>query len=243
MYDGVDAATLAARVGVPRVEAYDSIGSTLDVAHVLGSEGAPAGTLVLADVQTAGRGRLGRSWRSERGRGIWLTLVERPRDRAALDVLSLRIGLAAAAALDAFTDEPIALKWPNDLYVGGKKLAGILIEARWRDEHPEWVAIGFGLNVRPPDDFDAAGLRVGSDRVSVLEALVPALRRAVVATGPLTDAERERFAARDLARGRAITVPVQGTVLGITSDGALAVRTTTGDTTLRAGSLVFAEDA
>ena len=64
------------------------------------AEGAPAGTLVVADAQTAGRGRSGRTWTSERGAGVWLTLIERPRDVDALDVLSLRVGLALAPALD-----------------------------------------------------------------------------------------------------------------------------------------------
>src|SRR5690606_31208987 len=76
-YDGVPAAALAARLGVPRCVALDVTGSALDVAHALGEAGAPAGTLVLADRQTAGRGRLGRRWESPAGTGIWLTLLER----------------------------------------------------------------------------------------------------------------------------------------------------------------------
>ena len=60
-------------------------------------------------------------------------MIERPRDAAALDVLSLRVGLALAPALDAFAGSAVRLKWPNDLYVGARKLGGILVEARWRD--------------------------------------------------------------------------------------------------------------
>src|SRR3954468_708598 len=116
---------------VPRVEVLETTTSTLDVAHRLAAEGAPAGTLILADEQTAGRGRDGKSWQSLPGAGLWLTLIERPEDSSGRGVLSLRIGLAAAEPLDRFAAEPIRLKWPNDLFVDGEKLAGILVEARW----------------------------------------------------------------------------------------------------------------
>ena len=97
-YDGIAAGELAPRLGVPasshstlrRVDARRG-------ARTRAAEGAPAGTLILADAQTAGRGRLGRRWQSEAGAGVWLTLIERPRDGGALDVLSLRVGLGTGA--------------------------------------------------------------------------------------------------------------------------------------------------
>ena len=244
IYDGADAISLAASLGAPRVELLAAVGSTLDVAHELAAAGAPDGTLVIADAQTAGRGRLGRSWQSEAGRGIWLTLVERPQDPDALDVLSLRIGLAAADALDRFAPAPIALKWPNDLYVAGRKLAGILVEARWKRGRLDWLAIGFGLNVRPPSDAPmAAALRDGTSRPEVLAALVPALRQAASRRGRLDGVERDAFAARDLARGRACREPAEGTVVGIAADGALVLDTAAGYRSFRAGSLVLTGDA
>ena len=87
-YDGHTAAELAALLGVPRVDAFTSVTSTLDVAHRIASS-VPAGTLVLADEQTAGRGTQGRRWLSAAGEGIWLALIERPADARALDVLSM----------------------------------------------------------------------------------------------------------------------------------------------------------
>src|SRR5262249_45241127 len=160
--DGHTGDQLAHRLGLPKVVAFDETTSTLDVAHVLGAEGALAGTLILADAQTAGRGRLGRSWTSERGAGIWLTMIERPSDVVAIEVLPLRIGLALANALDAFAVETVSLKWPNDVYVAGRKLAGILVEARWREAALEWIAIGIGINVRPPaSEARAIGVRGG----------------------------------------------------------------------------------
>ena len=146
-YAGADAVTIAARCGVPRVVLFDEVTSTLDVAHPLARGGAPEGTLILAERQTAGRGRSGRAWASEERAGIWSTLIVRPTDEAALDVLSLRVGLAAARALEAFTDHDIRVKWPNDLMLDGGKLGGILIESRWREERVDWVAIGIGINM------------------------------------------------------------------------------------------------
>ena len=130
------------------MELLESTTSTLDVAHRIAAEGAPAGTLVVANEQTAGRGRDGKSWQSSPGTGIWLTLIERPTSSSGLDVLSLRVGLAAAEALDRFAPEPIRLKWPNDLYIDRGKLAGILVEARWREGSVEWIAIGLGVIFR-----------------------------------------------------------------------------------------------
>jgi BirA family transcriptional regulator, biotin operon repressor / biotin---[acetyl-CoA-carboxylase] ligase len=241
-YDGLTTDELARRLGLPSVVVYDEISSTLDAAHALASAGAAAGTLVLADAQTAGRGRLGRSWTSNRGAGVWLTLIERPRDVAAVGVLSLRVGVALGAALEPLADEAIALKWPNDVYVGTGKLAGILVEARWRDALPEWVAIGVGINVhRPPDEPRAAALRLGVTRIAVLDAAIPAIRRAAARLGCLDASELSAFAARDLAAGRACSAPVAGIVRGIDSDGALLVDASSRTVAVRTGSLVLEE--
>lgn len=242
-YDGVAAGELAARLGVPAVHLFGAVGSTLDVAHAIASD-APTGVLLLADEQTAGRGRQGRRWTSAPGAGIWLTLVERPVDARALDVLALRCGLYAAEALDADAGAPVAVKWPNDLYVGDLKLAGILIETRWRGTAPEWVAIGMGLNVRPPPPelSTGTGLLAGSSRLAVLERLVPALRRAAAATHHLSADELARWRARDYAWERAVIAPAAGRAVGITAAGELLVDDAHGALTRhRTGSLTFAE--
>jgi BirA family biotin operon repressor/biotin-[acetyl-CoA-carboxylase] ligase len=238
-YDGLSAEALADRLGVPDVVLFSSVGSTMDEAHALASSGARAGTLVLADQQTAGRGRTGKRWSSPH-RGLWLTLIERPHDAAAVEVLSLRIGLCAAQALDAFTAEPIRLKWPNDLYVDRGKLAGVLVEARWRGERLDWVAIGLGVNVEPPADFpEAARLDPGASRIAVLEALVPELRAAAASHGALSTTELEEYAARDMARSRRCIEPVRGTVRGISSTGELLVELADSTVRIRTGSLVL----
>lgn len=245
LYDGRAASDLGSLLGVPRVELHDVVTSTLDVAHLLGAGGAPAGTLILAEQQSAGRGRAGRRWESRPGSGIWLTVLERPDDPAAVELLSIRLGLAAARVLDQWTTAVVRLKWPNDLYVEGGKLAGILVETRWRDQRLEWAALGLGINVVAPAGVERAvsALRPGSDRVAVLTALVPALREAAAMSGPLAARELESYATRDMARGRRCTAPVAGVVQGIDAHGSLLVRTATGDLAFRSGSLEMEEES
>jgi BirA family biotin operon repressor/biotin-[acetyl-CoA-carboxylase] ligase len=229
-------------LGVPRAAVFATVASTMDEAHVLGAAGSPAGTVVLADAQTRGRGRQGRDWRSPVGGGIWLTLLERPADGAALEVLSLRVGLHAARALDPFASAALQLKWPNDLYAEGRKLGGVLVEARWRGGRPDWVAVGVGVNVVAPHDVPGAtGLRDGVSRLDVLAALVPALRAACARAGRLDAAELREFAHRDLARGRRCVEPSAGVVCGITPSGELVIDEPRGVRHYRAGSLVLEE--
>ncbi|MEO5814050.1 MAG: biotin--[acetyl-CoA-carboxylase] ligase [Gemmatimonadaceae bacterium] len=239
-YDGEAVETLAARWQLSAVQAYDAVGSTLDVAHAL-APNAVSDTLVIADEQTAGRGRHGRRWTSAPGAGVWLTLIVRPTDARALDVLALRCGLYAAEALDELAGRRVRVKWPNDLYVGDGKLAGILIETRWRGTAPEWVAIGFGLNVIAPDVPTGAGLSAGVSRIDALDRLVPALRRAAAASRHLSDAELARWRERDLSVGRLIAEPTRGVVQGISSNGELLVATDDEVSAHRSGSLTFAE--
>jgi BirA family biotin operon repressor/biotin-[acetyl-CoA-carboxylase] ligase len=239
-FDGLDARELATMLALPAVELRERVASTLDVAHELGSEGAQAGTLVLADVQTAGRGRGGSEWNSPPGSGLWITIVERPTDTTGLQVLSLRVGLRSARALDRFAPEPVRLKWPNDLYVDHRKLGGILIEARWRKGRLEWVAIGIGVNVRMPDDVPMAGsLDSGIARLEVLGDLIPAIRSAAAATGLLSEIELAEWNARDLARGRSCSQPARGIVEGITPAGELRVALADSVARFSSGSLVL----
>lgn len=239
-FDGLDARELAELLDLPGVELMERATSTLDIAHGLGNDGAEAGTLVLADVQTAGRGRGGAEWSSPAGTGLWIAIVERPADMSGLQVLSLRVGLRSARALDRFAPEPVRVKWPNDLFVDDRKLGGILIEARWRERRLEWIAIGVGVNVKMPDDVPLAGsLDSGIRRVEVLGELVPAIRSAAAATGLLSEIEMAEWNARDLARGRACTLPARGIVEGITPAGELRVALADSVARFSSGSLVL----
>jgi len=111
--------------------------------------------------------------------------------------------------------------------VAAGKLAGILVEARWRESRPEWVAIGVGLNVAGAAEgtgvLGGASLGPAASRTAILAELVPALRAAAAARGPLSPREVEAFAARDWARGRRAVAPARGVVRGISEAGALLV--------------------
>ncbi|MEO7216928.1 MAG: biotin--[acetyl-CoA-carboxylase] ligase [Gemmatimonadaceae bacterium] len=241
LYDGVAAGAIAERGGLCGVELFDVVGSTMDEAHTLAAAGVDAGTLVLADAQETGRGRNGKRWESP-PRGIWMTLIERPADASALDVLSLRIGLAAARSLDAFTTEPVRVKWPNDLYIDGAKLAGILVETRWRGDRLDWVAIGIGINMGFPTggvSVHAAAIEPGTARIDVLGALLPEMRAAVAMRGDLTAEEMDEYSGRDLARGRTCIEPVRGRVVGIAASGELLVELADSTARVRSGSLIL----
>ena len=240
-YDGERVEHLAEVLDLPLVVAFEHVTSTLDVAHALGARGAPAGTLVLADAQTAGRGRMGRVWQSASGAGVWLTVLERPEGAEVPSVLSVRLALGLALALDRFAHTPIALKWPNDLHLRGRKLGGVLIEARWRGGRLDWLAAGVGINVRLPDGVQGAALDRPGHRLAVLRAIVPAIREAVAASGPLSPKECAAFTDRDVARGRACQAPVQGVVFGIDDTGALLVDTPNGRVAAHGGSLVLCD--
>ncbi|MES2523387.1 MAG: biotin--[acetyl-CoA-carboxylase] ligase [Gemmatimonadota bacterium] len=241
----VHALPSAESLGVDRVLHFDSVASTMDEAHAAARDGAPAGLLVLADRQRAGRGRGRKSWTSAHGAGLWMTVLERPQEASMLRVLSLRIGLAMAEALEPFAGGAIGVKWPNDLYTADGKLAGILIEARWREQQVDWVAIGVGVNLRVPEDVSgAAALRTGVHRHEVLRAIVRAVRGSVHAGAVLTTAEVGSWKRRDVAAGRRIVLPVPGVVVGVSNEGALLVLPDghAQPTAVHAGSMEFADD-
>lgn len=218
------------RVASPEIVRVAAVPSTMDAVHELAQGGAPAGTAVVAQVQTAGRGSRGRTWTSPRG-GLWLSVLARPAS-AGLEVLSLRAGLTVAERLDDLGAETyVRLKWPNDLMVGERKVGGILCEARWQGAALAWVVIGLGLNVAnpPPSELEATATHLGSVHSSLVaddlvEPAVAALRAVDAAAGPLTEVEQARFASRDWLRGRTLDAPVAGTSLGLAADGALLVR-------------------
>ena len=239
-YDDTPCDDVRARAGASRVVAVEQCTSTMDLAHELATAGASHGTVVVADTQGAGRGRTGKSWVSVRGAGVWASVLLRQPVDAPAGVLSLRVGLQLAQALDARAATAIQLKWPNDLFLGDRKLGGVLTEARWRGDVLEWIVVGVGVNVREAD----AALPVASlgDAVRRADVLVDVIRAVLTASecrGELSATELAHFAQRDLAYGRAVTSPLDGTVFGITARGSVQIRTDTGDAVAVAGSLVF----
>src|SRR5690349_19382665 len=159
------------------------VDSTNRVALELGYANEPEGTVVIAEEQTAGRGRAGRSWHSERGTGIYVTLLLRPKiSPVQAPLLTMMAGLSAHAAIRAQTGLPVDLKWPNDLMVSGKKLGGILTEMHAEPSQIRFVIVGIGINVNQekfPSELSgiATSLRAESGKVhSRLELLLRLLR-------------------------------------------------------------------
>ena len=128
--------------------------STQDVARREADEGAPEGTAVIAEEQTAGRGRLGRSWVSPAGKNIYLTIVLRP-DVAHLRILGMAAPLAVARAVESVTTISPLLKWPNDVLVSGLKLSGVLIDSELFGGEAQYALVGIGVNVNFDIDTDS----------------------------------------------------------------------------------------
>jgi len=246
--DDIPAPALARRWGVPQCGVFRTLGSSLDAIHDLGGQGAPGGTVVLVEEQTAGRGRDGRTWLSPPG-GVWLGMLLRP-PLPAPGVLSLRVGLVLADVVEAvlgvrptsLSGPRAALKWPNDVLVGDRKVAGILCESRWQGDSPQWLGVGIGVNVAneiPAELGNQAvslrDMRASVRRIDVLDQLVPALLRLTTHDARLTEFECAAFARRDWLRGRQIRTPLAGRAAGIRPDGALLVDTGAGTTMVQGG--------
>ncbi len=218
-------------IGRPRVHQRE-VGSTNVLARELAAGGAPHGTLVTSDHQSAGRGRSERAWVAPPGSSVLMSLIVRPADA----LLPLR---AAVALCDVLPELDAAIKWPNDVLVADRKVAGILVEARPQEG---WAVLGIGVNVTefPPELGDRAtsvAAAGGPDSVDdVLETLLAALEvRLDEPAAGLLDAWRER----DALRGRAIAwEPTgSGTAAGIDDSGALLVDTAGGRVALNTGEV------
>jgi BirA family biotin operon repressor/biotin-[acetyl-CoA-carboxylase] ligase len=226
------------------------IGSTMDRLHELAAEGASAGTALVAEAQSGGRGSRGRAWESPPG-GLWLSVLYRPVSPAGAELLSLRLGLAVADAVEAAVPGVrLGIKWPNDLMLADRKVGGILCEARWQGESLGWIVAGLGLNVANPIPEHLRTTAVALTQLApnaTTEVLLPEvllqLRRPVVEHERLDDDEWGRLAARDWLRGRTLRAPLAGRAEGIDADGALLVRSGDEVTPVRAGHVELAEAA
>lgn len=234
------------------VHFFETISSTNDCALSLGSEGA----VVIADAQTAGRGRRGHTWFSPAGSGLYVSVVLAPR-RARVDadrsvkLLTLAAGVAIAEGIEAATGLRADLKWPNDLQFGGRKTGGILAEAC--GSPAALVVVGYGINVARCAYPPAVGDRATSlereagrpiDRLQVLGETLTGLaaRYADLIDGrydAILDAWRSRAPAAVGARVSWTTTggPMTGVTEGIDAEGALLVRTREGAERIVAGEL------
>ncbi|MFD0586937.1 biotin--[acetyl-CoA-carboxylase] ligase [Paenibacillus sp. GCM10027627] len=150
----------------------DSVKSTQNLARELAESGAEEGTMVVAEEQLGGRGRMGRSWVSPKGKGIWMSLVLRPEVPIhCAPQLTLLTAVALCRSLRRTTELPIGIKWPNDLLIDGKKISGILLESAAEDERIKHIVAGVGISVNLTEkDYTeallqkATSLRIAGDR-------------------------------------------------------------------------------
>jgi BirA family biotin operon repressor/biotin-[acetyl-CoA-carboxylase] ligase len=235
----------------------EETGSTNDVAAGLGRQGAAGGVLVLAETQTSGRGRFGRRWASASHRGLWLSLLVRP--TAPLGEwprLTTWAAVCVAAAVDRFSPTPATIKWPNDVLLEGRKVAGILIEMGTDARGESFAVVGIGLNVNheaddfPPELADLAqSIRLVAGTPIDRSALLVALLQELHTHWPNMQNGFDRLVAtasrRSTLLGRWVTVRQGDTLLegmaeSLDANGQLLLRTANGELLhLSAGEVTF----
>ena len=230
---------------------YPDVSSTNDLAATLAERGAREGSVVVAHAQSAGRGRQGKSWASPPGAGLYVSTVLRPAEHA-LPLVTIAAGVAVADGIHAATGLVPDLKWPNDVFVSGRKAAGVLAEAT-SSAAGTYVVLGFGINVSPaaypPDVASRATNLEGELGRAVDRGLLLAeclcslavryedLQRGRI--GAVVEAWRSR-AASTLGRRvqwNAAGGALEGVAENIDEDGALVVRTSTGLVRVTAGEV------
>lgn len=238
---------------VPSVLAFATTASTNDIARDLAEAGAPELTIVLADAQTAGRGRFGRTWTAPAESSLLISFVLRPGagPGAAPSATPLRVGMAVARAIERVSDVFPRLKWPNDILASDdRKLAGVLCEAATSGRNA-FIIAGIGINVNQsledwPEQLQgtAASLRqlVGHsiDRADIAGALIEELRAELARIDrPLETSERSAWDARDALRDRAVHVDGEAAGIsdGVTPYGALRLRTSRGERVVWSGTV------
>ena len=236
------------------VEWLSEVTSTNTLLKQRGIAGAPHGTALAARRQTGGRGRMGRSFCSPEG-GLYMSVLLRP-TAPDLNLLTVAAAVAAAEAAEGVVRRPVGIKWVNDLYLDGRKVAGILSESFADEAGDLCVVVGFGVNlVTPPGGFpeeirEIAGALLPAEAPGLRERLAEDILHRFL---PYAEAAGERaflpgYRARSLLCGREIAffrngIPMSGTVLGVAEDGGLRVRAPSGEeTVLHSGEVTLHRD-
>lgn len=246
-------AGLKTRTFARQLHCYQKIGSTNSAAIDLAEAGAPEGTVVVAEEQTKGRGRLGRSWHSPAGLGIWSSIILRPPvppERAT--GLSLLAALAFARATEAELGLETQLKWPNDGLIAGRKVCGILIELSAEVDRVHYAVCGTGINVNHTVKVFPAALRKTASSLAIaagrpVDRLAYYRRFLATFEGVYREYRREgmspilgEYRKRSILLGKKVTVrqgerKVTGTAVAIDDTGALVVKTRSQEIVVRSG--------
>lgn len=236
---------------------FESIDSTNACAKTLAETGTPEGTVVVADYQTAGRGRLGRTWISEPGCNLLFSIVLRPTlPKESSSLLTFFSAVFIARALEKISDHPVECKWPNDILMNGKKCCGILLENSFTLDRLDFSVVGIGINVNQSRFDDNLAERATSmireygtevDRTKFLQTLLreadtllPALKKGETKT------IMDEWNKRCTMFGKPVTLShgddiVSGTALRLNGDGGLIIKTQTGQSTFYAGDVTIVQ--
>lgn len=224
---------------------FETIESTNDTAKILGAQGAAEGAMVVAETQTAGRGRLGRYWLSPPGLGIYVSLLLRPPlPPNEMPQITLSTAVSVVRALTRAVGVTPGIKWPNDLILKGKKLGGILTEMETESDQIRYLVVGMGLNVNNPDFPPELGGRATSllreeghsfPRLAILKAWLEefeTLYKQFLAQG--FPGILEEWKQHSVTLGKYVAVrqgprQIEGLAMEITAEGALVLETAWGE--------------
>ncbi len=236
-----------------KIFSFDTIDSTNNCAKAVAGCGAVEGTVVIADNQTDGKGRHGRTWLSSPAENLMFSLVLRPKVAAeCLNLLPLYVAVAVADAIEKSTGLKVECKWPNDLLVNGKKLAGILIEGSVKQNTVEYVVIGIGINVNqtafPPSlGTKATSVKLESSRAFVREdlfrSILHSLEKTYFQASPSGfQSILPEWISHTSMINKPISVSLQGSVIsgvvkGVSPEGGLILQTEESEKTLYAGDV------
>ena len=227
---------------------HASVPSTMDVAAALAADGAAHGVVVAAEEQTAGRGRRGSTWSSPPGAGLYFSFIARPAHASTLSLLTLAAGVGVREGIAAASGLSADLKWPNDVLVGRRKLAGILAEGLAIGTSHQAIVIGVGVNVQPaayPPEVAARATSIEGelgravDRDALFAAILDALwhRLATLEESPGDILQAWRAASPSAIGTRIEWEGRAGLTNGIDDTGALLVQTSAGVERIIAGEL------
>jgi BirA family biotin operon repressor/biotin-[acetyl-CoA-carboxylase] ligase len=223
---------------------HETVSSTMDESRALSARGAPHGTVVIADYQEAGRGRIGRHWKADRGKNLFFTVLLRYRDITSIpQALTLRTGLAVSLAIEDFAPalkNAVRVKWPNDIMIDSRKAVGILAETDGKT-----VYIGIGVNTAQtafPEEIGAKATSIllalrtrqpavpdiSAERAPLLERILAFLCRELASTGDWRQRLEERLYMKDrpvrfIAGGADSGCAVEGILTGIGAGGELLI--------------------
>lgn len=230
---------------------FDSVGSTMDNAMQLGLKGAPEGTIILSETQSKGRGRLGRGWSSPKYKGIYFSLILRPKiSPNGASIITLLAAVSICEAIKHVLDLDVQIKWPNDLLLQNKKIAGILTEISAETDEIRFITIGAGLNVNNDKKSLVSGaysLRENKkediNRIELLQEILRSLENNYLSfqnkgsafiidkwrNYNITLGKRVKISShKEQIEGEAIDIDVDGALL-VRKDSGIVIKLTAGD--------------